>query len=167
MIQFQGGRFEFRHVSPMAAGYCGGGGSSKSSSSTSTATTNIDRRLAVDTGGVGVSTDNSTVNITMLDGGALEAAQSAIDRAFALIDAGDARQNESLDDLLKSASEVFMRGADIAETAMVQTKAAYDLLLDRGEQAAARESGQLDQRTITVLSIAAAGVAMVAFSKKR
>lgn len=168
MIQFPGGRWEFRHASPHAGGYCGGGGKSSSSSNTTYTTTNVDQRVAVEGGtvGIGLSGNNSSVAITMVDPGVLSAAQDAIDRAFSTINAADARQAQSLNDLLGVAKGVFERGADIAQTAMEQTKSAYDLILDRGEQAAARESGQLDQRTITVLAVAAAGVAMVAFSRR-
>lgn len=47
----------------------------------SSTTTNLDKRLVVDGGSVGISSDSSTVNMTSLDGG-------AIDRAFGFAKAG-------------------------------------------------------------------------------
>lgn len=53
---------------------CGGGGDSSSSSSQATTTTNLDKRQVVDNGGLGVSSDSSTVTVTMLDNGAINQA---------------------------------------------------------------------------------------------
>jgi len=51
----------------------GGGGSSSSSSNAST-TNNTDKRQVVDGGSVGVTADNSTINVTAMDSGAVNSA---------------------------------------------------------------------------------------------
>lgn len=56
--------------------YFGGDSSSSSSSSTSTTTQNTDRRQVVDNGGVGISSDTSTVSVTLTD---RDAVKQAID----------------------------------------------------------------------------------------
>lgn len=56
----------------------GGGGGSSSSSSTTTETRNTDKRQVVDNQSVGVSSDSSTVNVTMTD-------RDAIDKAIGLV----------------------------------------------------------------------------------
>ncbi len=53
------------------SGLFGGG---NSSSSSTTQTTQIDKRQVVDGNGVGVSSDSSTVNVSQLDGGAINTA---------------------------------------------------------------------------------------------
>ena len=58
-------------VKPGGGMLCGGGGDSSSSSSQATTTTNVDKRLVVDNGGVGVSSDSSTVTVNTLDNGAI------------------------------------------------------------------------------------------------
>ncbi len=51
-------------------------GSSSSKSASTTTTNNVDKRLVVDNGGVGVSADSSNVSVSVLDGGAVNAAIS-------------------------------------------------------------------------------------------
>lgn len=55
--------------------------SSGGNTTQSSTTTNLDKRLVVDGGSVGVTSDSSTVNVSSLDGG-------AIDRAFGFAKAG-------------------------------------------------------------------------------
>lgn len=52
----------------------GGGGGSESSSATTTTTTNTDKRQVVSDNGVGITSDASTVNVTMADQGTVLAA---------------------------------------------------------------------------------------------
>lgn len=51
-----------------------GGGDSSSASTTQSSTTNIDKRQVVDTGSVGVTADNSTINVSATDQGAVNSA---------------------------------------------------------------------------------------------
>jgi hypothetical protein len=62
-------------LAPLAL-YIGGESSSSSSSSNSTTTQNTDRRQVVDNGGVGISSDTSTVSVTLTD---RDAVKQAID----------------------------------------------------------------------------------------
>lgn len=68
-----------RHDPDTAAGCFGG--DSLSSSSSSTSTTNIDKRQVVDGSSVGVTSDSSTVNVSVLDHGAFADAVALADRA--------------------------------------------------------------------------------------
>lgn len=72
-------------VAPAWLSFGGGDSSSSSSSSSSTQTTNIDKRQVVDGGSVGVTSDNSTVNV--LDNGAvkqsIDLAKSSSELAYA------------------------------------------------------------------------------------
>lgn len=56
--------------------FCRLDGDSSSSSSNQTTTTNVDKRQVVDGQGLGVSSDSSTVNVSQLDGGAINSAFS-------------------------------------------------------------------------------------------
>lgn len=79
---------------------CGGGGDSSSSSSQATTTTNLDKRQVVDNGGLGVSSDSSTVTVNTLDNG-------AINQAIDLSKTGTTQAYTGLDHLLGFASEVL------------------------------------------------------------
>lgn len=61
---------------PLALYFGGGDSSSSSSSSNSTTTQNTDRRQVVDNGGIGISSDTSTVSVTLTD---RDAVKQAID----------------------------------------------------------------------------------------
>lgn len=61
----------------------GDGGSSSSSSANTTSTTNVDKRQVVDNGAIGVSSDSSTVNVSMLDNGAVNHAIDLVNNAGA------------------------------------------------------------------------------------
>jgi len=97
---------------------CGGGGDSSSSSSQATTTTNLDKRQVVDNGALGVSSDSSTVNVTVLDNGAIAQAidlsktsVTANQQSFSdLIDmskTGTAQAYTGLDHLLGFANDVL------------------------------------------------------------
>lgn len=121
-----------------------GSSSSKSSSSTATATTNVDRRQVVDHG-VGVSSDSSTVSVTSVDLGAVEA-------AFGFADASGQLVAGSFDKVLKLADTVLTGSLNAADKSAALVSAAF-------ETAKNTESGSIDQKTMMVL----AGVAAVAF----
>jgi hypothetical protein len=60
------------------------GGSSKSESTSKNTTITTDKRLVVDNGATGISADNSTVNYTSLDGGAISSAFDFAMNTFAV-----------------------------------------------------------------------------------
>lgn len=90
-------------------GYFGGGSSSNASTSSSTTTTsntqyttntqNIDKRLLAD-GGVGVSSDESTVNVSVLD-------QGAVQHAIDLVNSADTRQSADYQQFLALTKDAF------------------------------------------------------------
>lgn len=165
------------------------GGSSKSSSASTSTVSAEDRRFAVDSG-IGIANENNGAQV-LGPGVALNFGQSyaykgtaigptvnltnniqsldadVVSRALDTVDRTNAIAGQSLDDLLTLTATVFDRGATIAQTAMEQTGAAYDLLLARKEETDSRASGQLDQRTVVVLAIAGAAVAAVALRRGR
>ena len=162
------------------------GGSSKSSSASTVNTSALDARQAVDSG-IGIS--NHVAGAQALDNGiALNLNMSASGKnsvgarptlnfytenltddvvyaALGSVDKANALAGQSLDDVLKWASDVFTRGSDIAERSMIQTGAAYDLLLSKKQEADVQESGALDNRTVIVLVVA--GLAAVVLLRKR
>ena len=96
----------------------GGGGGSSSSSSTVTETKNTDKRQVVDNQSVGVSSDSSTVNVTMTD-------RDAIDKAINLV----AGAGETAIDAYKSllAATMVMAGkVPTTETGTVATNLSTD-----------------------------------------
>lgn len=106
----------------------GGGGGGGSSSETSTTTQNVDKRQVVDTGSIGVSSDQSTVNVSAsyLDDGAVN---KAIDLAKSSTDGG----NKNIGDVLGFAKDVLkvagdnLKGTQSAfATATEKVSAAYD-----------------------------------------
>lgn len=114
----------------------GGGGSSSSSSS---ATSNIDKRLVTGQNSVGVSADNSTVTVQVLDGGAIAG-------ALELARQTDANSGKNLGTVLGFASGLYesamkalensaamVRDSSATNTAMVAT--AYDQAKGQGADA--------------------------------
>jgi len=78
-----------------------GGDSSSESNTSSTNITNTltqDRRLVVDNGGIGLSTDNSNVTLTMTDHGAIG---QAVDLGIEAIQAMKANSSDALDASVK------------------------------------------------------------------
>lgn len=130
----------------------GGGGGSSSSSSNTTTTNTTDKRMVVDTG-VGVSTENSTVNVTTLDAG-------IVNKALDTVAAADATAGEGFGKLLTLADKLFDAGSTLvsntSETAMQAVEAANTARNDA--------EGRIDQKTILIL--AAAGVAAAYAMKK-
>jgi hypothetical protein len=85
----------------------GGDGGGGSSSSTTTTTQTTDKRLVVDQG-VGVSSDQSTVNVSVLDGGAINA---AID----LVKAGDLTTQQAVSQVLDLTGNIFTKALTVLD----------------------------------------------------
>lgn len=132
-----------------------GKGGSSSSSSNATNSTNIDRRQVVDSGGVGVSSDSSTVTITnsTLDGGVIKG-------ALDYVKATDATQGSNFTALLGLADKMFATGAGVIKTAQDTTLAQIGQINTAQNDA----KDQISQKTIMI--IAAAGLGYFALTKK-
>lgn len=128
----------------------GGGGGSSSSSSTSSSTTNTDKRQVVDNQSVGVSSDSSTVNVTMTD-------QGAIDKTFALLQAGGQGVYSSLDKVIGLADTLLKGSLSVVKDSTGVVSQAY-------ETAENTKTGSIDQKTMIVLAVA--GAAAFVFRKK-
>ncbi|MCK9991397.1 MAG: hypothetical protein RugAbin2_02411 [Rugosibacter sp.] len=119
-------------------------GGSKSSSSSSNQTINTDKRLVVDGGGVGVSSDSSTVNVTQTDLG-------AIGRAFDFATTSGANVVTTLDKVLGIADTVLKGSLASVQSTNSVVSQAY-------ETAKNTTSGAIDQKTMIVMAIAGAVV---------
>lgn len=132
-----------------------GGKSSSSSKSTSNiVTTTTDKRLVVD-GGVGVSADNSTVNVQTLDAGIVK---DALDT----VKASDATNGEGFEKLLDLASNLFEKGGALIEKTQDTTLAQIEAV----NAAANDREGAIDQKTMVVLAVAGATAAAAIWGKK-
>lgn len=163
-----------------------GGGSSSSSSASTNTTTNVDKRLVVSDSGIGLSSDSSTVHITMQDQGAIRAAGEIAARG---LDAGklalDAVSSSgklsaaNYEALLNNSSEAFAGIFKLADTALAggfksldSTQAGMTAAINKtlaGMAAAVdtqQSKGTLDNRTITILGVSAA-VAVAAYAIKK
>ena len=140
-----------------SAGYCFGGDGGDSSSSntntTQTTTTNVDKRQVLN-GGVGVTSDQSTVTVTnnTLDAGIATAAIDAVKSA-------DVVNGDGFDKLLGLADKLFTGAGQILtktqDTALGQIASL--------NTAANDSKGAIDQKTIVVIALA--GVAALALRK--
>lgn len=141
---------------------CSFGGDSSSSSSNSTTTTNVDKRQVVDAGGIGVSSDSSTVSVnnSSLDAGAISAASSNVNNALDVVKANDATNGASFSQLLSMADKLFTTSANIIgkaqDTTLTQVGALTTLSND--------QKGAVDQKTLIILGAVVAGA--FAFGKK-
>lgn len=135
----------------------GGKSSSKSNATTTTSTTtnNVDKRLAIETG-IGISSDGSTINVQALDGAIVSEALDVVKNADAVSGAGFSQLLTLADKLFTGAGAVV---ETTQETALESIKAV--------NTAANDSKGSIDQKTIIVLGIAAAGAFMVAKMGKR
>ncbi len=151
-----------------------GGGSSSSSSTTQT-TNQVDRRQVVDAGSVGVSSDTSTVNVSVLDQGAIARAGEIADRAIAmaaysgqeasrnlqsvldLITASDQETGKSLSSVLGFARDVFVTGIGVLDKAGDQIDSQTALVARAYDNA----QGEGTQKNM-VAAAALAAVAIVA-----
>jgi hypothetical protein len=127
---------ELRHAAPGIHGFRLGGDSSSSSSS-STTNQNQDRRIVVE-GGVGVSSDESTVNVSALDGGAID---RAIDLATSTIGSSEAR----LGDILDASSAQLSDVVEFARASDAQRAQTLDSILGLGRTVLEQGFGLLDR----------------------
>lgn len=134
---------------------CSFGGDSSSSSSNSTTTTNVDKRQVVDAGGIGVSSDQSTVTVT---NNALDA--GIVNTALDVVKTNDATNGASFSQLLSMADKLFSTSANIIgkaqDTTLTQVGALTTLSND--------QKGAVDQKTLIILGAVIAGA--FAFGKK-
>lgn len=141
----------------------GGGGGSSSSSNSSTTTMNTDKRLVVDSG-VGVSSDQSTVNVTSTDLGAISQAfgfaGASGAKALDFATAGGERVAGTMDKVLGLA-DTLLKGS---LTAVADTN---NLVNSAYETARTTEKGTIDQKTMIVLAVTAAGAAIFIAGRKK
>lgn len=130
----------------MCNGGSGGGSSSTSSSST---TTNMDKRMVVDQG-IGISSDNSTVNVEALDG-------QIVNKALDTVAAADATAGAGFEKLLNLADGLFKAGG-----ALVQKTSDTAMQAVGAIQTAQNDAkGSIDQKTLIILAVAGVGAAYV------
>lgn len=122
----------------------GGGGSSSSSSQT---TQNIDRRQVVDGNSIGVAADSGTLNVQVLDTG-------AVNSAIELVKHSDQITGESVSEVLGFAKDIFNSGLTVLDKAGQQVSAQTQLV----SQAYDNAKGEGTQKNL----IAAAALATVA-----
>ena len=132
------------------------GGDSSSSSSNSTSTTNIDKRQVVDTGGIGVSSDSSTVTVTnnSLDAG-------IVNTALDVVKANDATNGASFTQLLNMADKMFTNSAAMIAKAQDTTLSQVGTLTTLAND----QKGAVDQKTLIILAVA--GVGLMSLKGKR
>lgn len=119
------------------------GGSSSSASSSSQTTNNVDKRLVVDSG-VGVTADNSTVNLSVQTTDA-----EIVSRALDTVDMNNATNQEGFSKLLDAADTLFQRGENLIGQTQKSVADAYTL-------AQTTKAGTIDNKTMIVLAIAGA-----------
>lgn len=124
----------------------GGKSSSSSSSSSSTNTTNIDRRQVIAENGIGLTSDNSTINVTSLDGGIVT---SALD----VVKANDATNGASFSKLLDMAATMFDTAGSILGKAQETTTTQLAAL----NTATNDQKGAIDQKTMIIIGAVALG----------
>lgn len=121
----------------------GGGGGSSSSNSSTTQTT--DKRMVVDQG-IGISSDSSTVTVNALDG-------EIVKKALDTVAAADATAGVGFTQLLGLADKLFTGAGNMIEKTQNSSLAA----LENINAAAADQAGTINQKTMIVLAVAAAG----------
>lgn len=119
------------------------GGSSESSNTTTTQTT--DKRMVVDNG-IGISSDSSTVTVNALDA-------DIVNKALDTVAAADATSGAGFSQLLGLADKLFTGAGSMIE----KTQNASLAQLETINAAAADQQGTIDQKTMIVLAVAAAG----------
>lgn len=122
------------------------------SSSNATTTTNTDKRLVTGEGSLGVSADNSSVTLNMLDGG-------IVSEALKTVQISDAISADGFGKLLNVAESLFNQGQNLIGQTQSAVAQAYS-------QAQTDSKSTIDNRTVIVLGVAAAAVGMFALRKK-
>jgi hypothetical protein len=136
----------------------GGGGSSKSSSTTNTTTTVQDKRLVVDGGAIGITADNSSVNVQSLDAGiANKAIDANAEGLTALLNSG----SEGFERLLTVAEKLITNSSDVVSKSQDAALAQIEAINAR----AADQEGSIDNKTLTVLAIAGAAALVLSRGK--
>lgn len=125
----------------------GGGGSSSSSNATTTNTT--DKRMVVDQG-IGISSDSSTVTVNALDG-------DIVKKALDTVAASDATAGAGFTQLLGLADKLFTGAGAMID----KTQSASIAQLETINAAQANAQGTIDQKTMIVLAVAAAGAVVL------
>lgn len=126
-----------------------GGGGSRSSSSVATTSANTDRRMAFSSG-VGISSDNSTINVQSVDAEIVKKALESVDLSSATAGAG-------IDKLLDVADHLFTGAGQMVN----QTQNAALAQLDSLNRAQNDSRGSIDQKTMIMLAIAGAAVVII------
>jgi hypothetical protein len=127
-----------------------GGGGGKSTSSTQYTTTNVDRRLVVDSGSIGLSAESGTYNIQVLD-------QGAVDKAIELVKSSDQNTRETASELLGFTKDIFTAGLTVLDKAGSQVEKQTELVSKAYDAA----RGEGTQKNL-VAAAALAAVAIVA-----
>ena len=122
-------------------------------STNQTTTSNTDKRIAVGDGGLAVSADKSTVSVNVMDGGIVKDALNMVDHSNVI-------NGQSFDNLLAVATDLFDKGQNL----IGQTQQA---VADAYSKAQTDAKSTIDNRTIIVLGVAAAGVATAFALRKR
>jgi hypothetical protein len=125
----------------------GGGGSSSASMST---TNNLDKRLVVGDSALGITSDNSTLTLNMLDAGAIKGALDTVNMSNSIAGDGYAR-------LISAAENMFNTSQGLIGQTQKSVADAYSI-------ATTDKAGTIDNRTIIVLAVAGAA-ALFAFRK--
>ena len=117
----------------------GGGGSSSASMST---TNNLDKRLVVGDSALGITSDNSTLTLNMLDAGAIKGALDTVNMSNSIAGDGYAR-------LISAAENMFNTSQGLIGQTQKSVADAYSI-------ATTDKAGTIDNRTIIVLAVAGA-----------
>ena len=131
---------------------------SSSSAASSSNTYNTDKRLVVDSG-IGVSADDSTVTLNVMDGGAIEQAFGFGNSALDTVDLNNAMTAEGFTQLIEAATDIFNTGQSLIGQTQKSVADAYS-------QASTDKNQTIDNRTIIVLAGAAAATAAFIYRKK-
>ncbi len=115
-----------------------------SSSSNASSSTSIDRRVVTDSG-IGVSGDSNVISVQSVD-------PTIVQAALDTVQTNDALQSGNFNSLLNVADKIFNQGQNL----IGQTQKA---VADAYSQAQTDSKSTIDNRTIVVLGVAAAGVA--------
>lgn len=121
-----------------------------SSSSSSTTTQNVDRRLVVDGGGVGFSSDGGTYTVNVLD-------QGAIAGALDLVKSSDQATQKTVNELLGFTKDIFVSGLTVLDKAGKQVEQQTELVSKAYDDA----RGEGTQKNL-IAAAALASVAIVA-----
>ena len=140
----------------------GGGGDSNSSSATTTNTTNVDKRQVVDTGSVGVTADNSTINVTTSDMGAIA---NAKDIAIA----GITTNSTNTDHLLSAAQTLFATQQKALETSASLANALAQTAMGQKQTGLQTTEAQVsaDKKHTMYAGLAVAGLVAVTYFRKK